>query len=167
MAKPATTPFQKFAREVGKYPPGFHVLRPGAPDEVIAEAEKKLKRELPEVYRRFLRGWNGGLLFGSGVVIFAIYRDAVEFQRDDLPVEDLVSCNGAKSSRPPERFLHVARTGSGERIALDLDHISGDDVRVVRLRGDEVDASWRTFDKWLDHEMKLGRGVYDYRGNIR
>lgn len=159
--------FPKFVSEIEKYPPTFHVLRPGASDKIIEQAEKKLKREFPAIYRQFLRAWNGGILFGSNVIIFAIYKDAKEMQKDDFPVEDLVASNSKKSSDLPANFLRIARTGSGEPIAVDLDHVSGDDVKVVRFSGGEVVATWKTFNKWLEYEMQLGRGVFDYKGNIR
>jgi hypothetical protein len=160
--------FPNFVREIKKYPPGFHVLHPGASEKLVQFAEKKLKCKFPDIYRQFLKLWNGAILFGNLTMIYGIHRDKKYLDEEEFPVDDLVESNKKRWPGIPDSYLHIASTGYGDHISLDLDTISDGDVKVVQWAHAEggTENSWKKFSLWLDYEMRMGKGAYDYKGNV-
>lgn len=179
--------FANFVRELNKYAAGVHRLNDSAGSYLIEYAEKKLNFNFPERYRQFLGLWNGGTLFGSGVMVFGIDEKKQDKRESRIPAkarstasgekkksitktEDIIDSNLPRDRWPgiPETYLIIARTGIGDRICLDMRTSKGGEAEVIQWDHEiqKKVRSWKTLAKWLEYEMKVGKELFDYDGNV-
>jgi hypothetical protein len=161
--------FPGFVRELKKYAPGVHCLKPGTSEDLIQFAETKLKVNFPKSYREFLAFWNGAALFKGDTMVFGIHKSKKYVDEEEFPVEDLIESNRPKQRWPGmlKSYVLIARTGYGDQICLDMDDATTKDAKVVQWSHEEggTEKTHKNLAAWLEWEMKMGRGAYDYKGN--
>jgi hypothetical protein len=162
--------FPAFVRELKKYIPGVHNMKPAASEELVRFAETKLGIKFPKSYRNFLMLWNGAALFKGDVMIFGVHKNRRYLDNEELPVEDLIESNRPTKRWPgmPKSYILIARTGYGDQLCLDMESASAQDAKIVQWAHETGDTEkiHKNLAAWLDWEMKMGRGAYDYKGNV-
>ena len=164
----AKTPdrFANFTKQLAKYEPQVHHLNPPATEEAISSAESALGVSFPPAYREFLRRWNGGVLFGTFVPIFAIHGAKVNPKK--FMADDLVSRNKPNKRWPgtPDDYIAIAANSSGDTFNLDLK--AGSEAPVVQWDHESAKPArkWKNFVAWLDAQMKDGSKIYGYDGEV-
>jgi hypothetical protein len=162
----SSSKFSNFFAEVSKYAPSVHTLRPGATIEEIVAAEKKLSIALPDSYRDFLRGWNGGSLFHDTIVIFGVPRAA----NDSDQTDNLITINNLKWPGMPVSYLVIAAYNYGDEICLVVEKTDPDeDVGVIRWDHETGKAvhKWPSLEAWLKSEMTSGSNTYNFDGSYK
>ena len=145
-SRPSTRFFERFRAELKRYAEGVHELGPPAGAAVIARAESRIDRSLPEPFRELLVQWNGALLFHDEVQIFGVSGARPELDR--LALVDGETVFGEGPSGPLRFDLR------GRVIALDAE-----------TEGRTIEGS--DFERWLDATMAREGLVYDHEGEFR
>lgn len=158
--------FEYAISEIRKYSLGVQLLNKGIDEKTICDFEKKYGIFIPDIYKQWLKIYNGGEFFALpvGTTFAGILGDA---EREDgvFYLED--------------NFEHIKRIGilsnifvvgelcDGEIIGFDLNRTTKEDGYIVQfdVESAQVIEEWDEFTTWLNYVFEEGHELFDYEGN--
>ena len=160
------TKFDYAISEIQKYSLGVQQLNNGIDERTIQNFEVKYEMSIPNIYKQWLKIYNGGEFFAvpvgtsfAGILGDEGRRKGVFYLEDNF--------DDTKRVGILDNLFVIGELCDGEIIAFDLDATTKEDGCVVQfdLESAQVIVEWDGFAEWLNYIFEEGNGLFDYEGN--
>ncbi len=152
--------------EIQKYSLGVQQLNNGIHERTIQNFEIKYEMPIPNIYKQWLKIYNGGEFFAVPVgTSFAGILGDEERRKGVFYLED--NFDETKRVGILDNLFVIGELYDGEIIAFDLDATTKEDGCVVQfdLESAQVIVEWDGFAEWLNYIFEEGNELFDYEGN--
>lgn len=162
------TEFKFVISEILKYVEGVHLLNEGVNEDDIKCFEEKFEMHIPNIYRKWLRLYNGGEFFALPAgTNFAGIQGVSERKKGVFYLED--NFNNKKRIGVLNNLFIIGELCDSELIGFDLQNTTIEDGRILQfdVESGKIVDEWNGFEEWLNYIFEEGNEMFDYEGNDR
>ena len=157
--------FEYVVSEIQKYLKGIHFLNEGVDAKEIICFEEKYKVNIPNIYKEWLKLYNGGEFFALPVgTSFAGILGNSERKKGIFYLED--NFDNKKRIGALDNLFIIGELCDGELVGFDLHNTNFEDGRVIQydVETGKIIDEWNSFVEWVNSIFEEGKEMFNYNG---